>query len=69
MLLADMFIGRSDFASPEEIKEFIRRSKNFDKSKEDPSTAHPLLIFKTSKQQTWLVATPERLYCVLDDLR
>jgi hypothetical protein len=26
-----------------------------------------LLLFKTSKQHTWLVATQANLYCVLDD--
>jgi hypothetical protein len=32
-------------------------------------TMHSLLIFSTSKQQTWLVANQLLLWCVLDDRR
>lgn len=67
MKFSDFFA--ENFKSEDEIKSFIRNSRNFDKSSENPEKAHALLIFKTSKQQTWLVATEKRLYCILDDNR
>jgi hypothetical protein len=57
-----------EFKSPPDIFRVIAGSPQFDPSMESVTTAEPLLIFQTSKQQTWLVATPKRLYCVLDDL-
>ncbi len=69
MKLADLFVGRPDFASKQKIIEYVRASKNFDATAEDLSKADALLIFSTSKQHTWLVASSERLYCVLDDIR
>lgn len=62
-------LGRRPFAEKSEIIDFVRNSKNFEPAKEDLSKADALLIFKTSKQQTWLVSTSERMYCILDDLR
>jgi len=55
------------FHSEDKIKSFIKFSKNY--CREDPKEAQALLIFKTSKQRTWLVSTSERLYCILDDIR
>jgi hypothetical protein len=69
MDLRKFFLGRGEFKSPIEIIEAVRESPNFDPGKEDTADAEALLIFQTSKQQTWLVATTRRLYCVLDDLR
>jgi hypothetical protein len=69
MKVSDLFSDRDDFASEEKIIESIRRSKNFDPATEDSRRADALLIFSTSKQHTWLVATTERLYCIRDDLR
>ncbi len=63
------FTGRTDFETEEGIKRFITNSKRFSADAEDPTTAEALLIFQTSKQQTWLVSTSERLYCILDDRR
>ena len=57
------------FLSASEIKQEIRKSQNFERDGTDPVNASALLIFSTSKQQTWLVATPKRLYCILDDVR
>ena len=34
----------------------------------DEDALEILKIFSTSLQQTWLVATPKRIYCVLDDI-
>jgi len=67
MKFSDFFV--ENFKSENEIKSFIRNSRNFEQSAENPEKAHALLIFKTSKQQTWLVATRKRLYCILDDNR
>jgi len=67
--LLKFFTGRTDFETDEGIRQFITRSRNFDPNTEDPSEAELLLIFQTSNQQTWLVATRERLYCILDDIR
>jgi hypothetical protein len=51
------------------IKDFIRNSKNYSGDGSDPVEAGALLMLSTRVQQTWLVATPRRLYCLLDDLR
>jgi hypothetical protein len=67
MDVRSFFLGQSGFASAAQIREVIRQSVNFDPSVEKIADAEGLLIFQTSKQQTWLVATRARLYCVLDD--
>ncbi len=59
----------SNFRSEEEIKECITFSRNFEPNLETPENARALLFFKTSKQQTWLVRTGRRIYCILDDIR
>lgn len=64
----ELFLGRGEFKSAADIVRIIQESPNFEPGREDVQRAEPLLIFQTSKQQTWLVATNERLYCVLDDL-
>jgi hypothetical protein len=67
--VSSFFLGRTgSFKSAEEIVDVVTRYRSFDQSVEDASHAEALLIFHTSKQQTWLVATNQRLYCVLDDL-
>lgn len=68
MALFKHFFGRSDFEPEKDIQAFIKNSKNFDPNSEDPINSKILLLFKTSKQHTWLVATQERLYCILDDI-
>jgi hypothetical protein len=67
MDIRGFLLGSRDFKTPAEIVSIVRLSPEFDPLKE--SSEEPILIFQTSKQQTWLVATPERLYCVLDDIR
>lgn len=69
MKLDELLAGRPDFASQAEVIAFARKSKNFDPADEDLTHADALLIFSTSKQHTWLVATDKRLYCILDDIR
>lgn len=69
MDIRSFFLGSNEeFKASADIARVIASSPEFDPSKESIATAEPLLIFQTSKQQTWLVATPLRLYCVLDDL-
>ncbi len=69
MKLDELLAGRPNFASHSEVIDYARQSKNFDPSDEDLKHADALLIFSTSKQHTWLVATDKRLYCILDDIR
>jgi hypothetical protein len=60
---------RERFEAYEGIVRSISSSKNFNPETENPGDADALLIFSTPKQQAWLVATSERLYGVVDDLR
>ncbi len=62
-------IGRRNFYSENEIIKFVTKSKNYDYGIEKLDQAATLLIFQTSKQQTWLISTNKRLYCILDDNR
>ncbi len=69
MKLANSILGYRKFFCETDIRNLISRSKNFDISNESPEQAKSLLIFQTSKQQTWLVSSSIRLYCILDDVR
>lgn len=69
MSLSAAALGKRWFYSDEEIKEFVRNSKNFDPEYEDPARAGALVIFQNSNQKTWIVTTTERIYCILDDIR
>lgn len=60
---------REDFEAYEGIVRSISNSKNFNPETENPGDAGALLIFSTPRQQAWLVASSERLYGVVDDLR
>ena|SRR5205807_6696047 len=68
-MLVNFLLGKRDLKGPDEIAEFIKNAPEFDPSTEHPDKSGALLLFRTSQQQTWLVATSERLYCVLDDVR
>lgn len=68
MDIRSFLLGRGDFKSVDEIVDLVRSQTRFDPAVEVKSAAEALLIFQTSKQQTWLVATSAGLYCVLDDL-
>ena len=61
--------GARRFRTVDEIKESITQSKNYRLDMTSPSSALPLLIYQTRLQQTWLIKTLKRLYCLLDDLR
>lgn len=67
--LAAFFLGWRDFWARESVAAHITQSVNFDATSESPLDAKTLLLFETSKQHTWLVATRQRLYCILDDVR
>ena len=67
MSLSKFSRGYREFMPSSAVPELITRSKNY--QREDVSATEPLLIFKTSNQQTWLVATGRRLYVILDDVR
>jgi hypothetical protein len=64
-----LFLGSRGFASLDDIKPVVAKTPEYDAKRENIEDARALLIFATSKQQTWLVATSVKLYCVLDDLR
>lgn len=64
----EFLLGRDEFKTADQIIEIVAKSPFFDPQREDTAHAEALLIFQTSKQQTWLVATQAQLYCVLDDL-
>jgi hypothetical protein len=68
MELSD-FLGFRSFATEQEIKDCVARSAPTLRGAENYKHARALLIFSTSKQQTWLIRTNERLYLVLDDRR
>ena len=69
MTLVESLLGYRTFASEREIRRSIKTSESYDSMRESPDDARSLLIFETSKQQTWLVATGDHLYFVLDDVR
>ncbi len=69
MSLVESLLGYRAFSSEREIRRSIETSKGYDSSRESPEDARSLLIFETSKQHTWIVATGDRLYFVLDDVR
>lgn len=69
MNLVESLLGYRAFASEREIRQSIKKFKGYDSSRESPEDARSLLIFETSKQRTWIVATGDRLYFVLDDVR
>ena len=69
MNLVESLLGYRTLSSEREIRHSIERSRGYDSSRESPDDARSLLIFETSKQHTWLVATRDRLYFVLDDVR
>lgn len=67
MKLSTFFDNKAFFRSDTEIKQWIRQSKNYDN--ESLESTSLFMFFSTSKQRTYLVATPKRLYCILDDSR
>lgn len=69
MKIAEFALGYRSFNDKDAIINFISNSKYYNEKDESPTESDALLIFKTSKQQTWLVASAKRLYIILDDIR
>ena len=69
MSLVESLLGYRTFSSEREIRRSIEQSRDYDSTRESPDDVRTLLIFETSKQHTWLVATRDRLYFILDDVR
>lgn len=69
MSFLSKILGYRDFSKKNEILEELRKYK-FEKfgDSENLDDTHHLIFFKTRRQQTWLVATNQNLYCVLDDI-
>jgi hypothetical protein len=61
-------LGFRSFATEDDIKTIVAQSR-YSRPEENYRSAKTLLIFATSKQQTWLVKTDRTLYVVLDDRR
>lgn len=57
------------FLTVPEIKAAIKDSKNYTLDGTSPESASALLFFQNSIQQTWLVRSEKRVYCILDDRR
>src|SRR5260221_14496595 len=57
--------GYRKFATREDVASLVAQSERQTGSR----LPRTLLIFSTSKQHTWLVATARSLVCVLDDVR
>jgi hypothetical protein len=68
-MLVNFLLGKRELFKQDEIIQFISTAQDFDVQREHIENAGALLLFQTLQQQTWLVATSERLYCVLDDIR
>jgi len=60
-------LGYRDFTKREEIKKHICSNTNFN-SNEDIDNAESIIFFKTKIQQTWLLVSNRKIYCVLDDI-
>lgn len=59
-------LGYRDFTKFDDIKNEIVSKYGEEPDKLDKNRA--LIFFKTKRQKTWLVATNNKLFCVLDDI-
>ncbi len=64
---SQLFDKSSDFRSESEIKNLVKKSKNY--KNEDVANSKILNFFNTSKQRSYLVTTDEMVYCIVDDSR
>jgi len=67
--LSQQNVPQRAFYGLADIKQVVRQSKHFARDGASPENAAALLLLSTGAQQTWLVASARRLYCVLDDPR
>ncbi|PIF69449.1 hypothetical protein [Flavobacterium sp. 2] len=62
-------LGYRDFSKKNEIIEELKKYNFSDfGDKEKLDNVNQLIFFQTRRQQTWLFASNENLYCVLDDI-
>lgn len=67
MALINKILGYRDFSKLEDIKNYINSAYSLD-SEENINNAEGLILFQTSRQKTWLIASEKKLFCVLDDI-
>ena len=59
-------LGYRDFHKRNEIIEFIKNKFN-PTDKEKIESSEEIILFRTSRQQTWLIVSNTTVYCILDD--
>lgn len=67
MTFFSKILGYRDFAKLEDIKASIPLKFTISDN-ENLDKVGSLIFFKTKRQQTWLIASNQNLYCVLDDI-
>lgn len=67
MALINKILGYRDFSKLEDIKNYIASNYSLEPG-ENILTAEGIIIFQTSRQKTWLIASEKKLFCVLDDI-
>lgn len=67
MEFSDFFDNKAKFRNVQDVKLAIKTSKSY--KNEPVETAKVLNFFSTSKQKSYLVATDEMVYCIVDDAR
>ena len=66
-IFSSLLDNDSKFRKYNDIKNAVTTSKNY--KNEPVDTAHVLNFFQTSKQRSYIVATEEMVYCIVDDTR
>ncbi|MDA1370794.1 MAG: hypothetical protein O2971_08555 [Proteobacteria bacterium] len=67
MQFSKFFDDYDKFRSEADIRSAIATSKNY--GGEDVSKARLFKFFDTSKQRSYLIATVQKVYCLVDDIR
>lgn len=67
MEFSNFFDNKAKFRNVWDVKLAIKTSKSY--KNEPVETAKVLNFFSTSKQKSYLVATDETVYCIVDDAR
>ena len=63
MALINKILGYRDFSKLEDIKNYIASNYSLEPG-ENILTAEGIIIFQTSRQKTWLIASEKKLFCV-----
>ncbi len=69
MRLVMLLMKRDRFQTEDQIKKHIVHSKKHRPGQENPAEAELMCLFKSSRQQTWLVSTSHCVYFIVDDLK